>query len=189
MGLGISPRENMDWVYRSCKRYAESFKPGKSGNLLLTGDPGLGKTFLSAAIAREVGVDAYRSEVLPEDKARFVEEARAAGETVLMIGDGINDAPALSAANVGIAISDGAAIAREISDVTISANDLRELVTLRRIAMSLMERIGRNYRFVIGFNGSLIGLGALGVLPPSTSAVLHNGSTIAVSLKSMTNLL
>ena len=158
---------------------------GVRRTVMLTGD----SERTAAAIAREVGVDAYRSEVLPEDKARFVEEARAAGETVLMIGDGINDAPALSAANVGVAISDGAAIAREISDVTISANDLRELVTLRRIAMSLMERIGRNYRFVIGFNGSLIGLGALGVLPPSTSAVLHNGSTIAVSLKSMTNLL
>ena len=153
--------------------------------VMLTGD----SERTAAAIAREVGVDEYRSEVLPEDKAAYVEQARAEGRTVIMIGDGINDSPALSAANVGVAIADGAAIAREIADVTISASDLRELIKLRRIATALMHRIHRNYRFVIGFNGSLIALGALGVLPPATSAMLHNGSTIAVSVQSMTNLI
>ena len=127
----------------------------------------------------------YRAEVLPEDKARFVQAERAQGRTVVMIGDGVNDSPALSAANVGIAISDGAAIAREIADITIAANDLFELVQLRRLSMALMNRIQSNYRFVIGFNGALIGLGAAGVLPPATSAMLHNLSTLGVSLHSM----
>jgi P-type E1-E2 ATPase len=127
--------------------------------------------------------------VLPEDKARFVEEAREQGHTVIMLGDGINDSPALSAANVGIAISDGAAIAREIADITIAADDLYELVTLRKISAGLLARIRSNYRFVIGFNGGLIVLGALGILPPSTSALLHNLSTLGISLRSMTNLL
>ena len=123
------------------------------------------------------------------DKARFVEQERAKGRTVIMLGDGINDSPALSAANVGIAIRDGAAIAREIADITISAENLYELVCLRRIVAALQRRIHTNYRFVIGFNGFLICLGAAGVLPPASSAMLHNLSTIGVSLRSMTNLM
>ena len=153
--------------------------------VMLTGD----SQRTAAAIAAQVGVDEYRAEVLPEDKAAFVQAEREKGHTVIMLGDGINDSPALSAANVGIAISDGAAIAREIADVTIAADDLHELVNLRRIAMALMRRIDANYRFVIGFNGALIGLGAAGVLTPASSAMLHNLSTLAVSLRSMTNLL
>ena len=153
--------------------------------VMLTGD----SERTAAAIAAQVGVDEYQSEVLPEDKAHFVEQARAQGHTVMMLGDGINDSPALSAADVGVAVSDGAAIAREIADITIAADDLWELVELRRIATGLMERIQSNYRFVIGFNGALIGLGAAGVLPPAASATLHNLSTLAVSLRSMTDLL
>jgi heavy metal translocating P-type ATPase len=153
--------------------------------VMLTGD----SERTAAAIAAQVGVDEYHAEVLPEDKANFVEAERAHGHTVIMLGDGINDSPALSMADVGIAISDGAAIAREIADITIAADSLYELVTLRRIAAGLMGRIRSNYRFVIGFNGGLIGLGAAGLLMPSTSALLHNVSTIGVSLRSMTNLL
>jgi heavy metal translocating P-type ATPase len=153
--------------------------------VMLTGD----SQRTAAAIAGEVGVDEYRAEVLPEDKARFVEEERAKGHTVIMLGDGINDSPALSAANVGIAISNGAAIAREIADITVAADDLNELVTLRLISAALIRRISSNYRFVIGFNGGLIALGALGILPPATSALLHNLSTLCISLRSMTNLL
>ncbi len=153
--------------------------------VMLTGD----SQRTAAAIAAQVGVDEYRAEVLPEDKAAFVEAERARGRTVIMLGDGINDSPALSAASVGIAISDGAAIAREIADVTIAAEDLHELVRLRELAMALMGRIDANYRFVIGFNATLIGLGAAGVLAPAASAMLHNLSTLAVSLRSMTNLL
>ena len=153
--------------------------------VMLTGD----SERTAKAIAEQVGVDDYRAEVLPEDKASFVEAERRAGRTVIMIGDGINDSPALSAANVGIAISDGAAIAREIADVTIAAESLFELVALRRIAQHLMRRIHANYRFVIGFNGSLIGLGVAGILMPATSAMLHNLSTVAISLRSMTNLM
>ena len=153
--------------------------------VMLTGD----SERTAAAIAAQVGVDEYRAEVLPEDKARFVQAERAQGRTVVMIGDGINDSPALSAANVGIAISDGAAIAREIADITIAANDLFELVQLRRLSVALMNRIQSNYRFVIGFNGGLIALGALGILAPATSATLHNLSTLGISLRSMTNLL
>ncbi len=158
---------------------------GIQKTVMLTGD----SERTAAAIAAQVGVDEYHSEVLPEDKARFVEAERAQGHTVIMLGDGINDSPALSAADVGIAISDGAAIAREIADITIAADDLFELVNLRMIASSLMRRIQSNYRFVIGFNGGLIGLGVAGVLPPATSAMLHNLSTLGVSLRSMTNLL
>ena len=153
--------------------------------VMLTGD----SERTAAAIAAQVGVDEYRAEVLPEDKAHFVQNERAQGHTVVMIGDGINDSPALSAANVGIAISDGAAIAREIADVTIAADDLFELVKLRALAQHLMRRIQSNYRFVIGFNGSLITLGAMGILAPATSAMLHNLSTLGISLRSMTNLL
>jgi heavy metal translocating P-type ATPase len=158
---------------------------GIQKTVMLTGD----SQRTAAAIAEEVGVDEFHAEVLPEDKARYVEGERAKGHTVIMLGDGINDSPALSAANVGIAISDGAAIAREIADITIAADDLFELVTLRLIAVSLLRRIQHNYRFVIGFNGGLIGLGAAGILTPSTSALLHNLSTLGVSLRSMTNLL
>ena len=153
--------------------------------VMLTGD----SERTAAAIAAEVGVDEYHAEILPADKASFVEAERAKGHTVIMIGDGINDSPALSKANVGIAVSDGAAIAREIADITIAADDLHELVSLRRIAGKLTGRIRSNYRFVMGFNGSLIALGALGILPPATSAMLHNLSTLGVSLRSMTNLL
>lgn len=128
-------------------------------------------------------------EVLPEDKARFVEQEKAAGRKVIMIGEGINDSPALSTSDVGIAISDGAAIAREIADITIAADDLFELATLREISNALLGRINGNYRFVLGFNGSLIALGALGVLPPATSALLHNISTLGINVRSMTNLL
>ena len=158
---------------------------GIQRTVMLTGD----SERTAAAIAAEVGVDDYRAEVLPEDKANFVEQERAAGHTVIMLGDGINDSPALSAANVGVAISDGAAIAREIADITIAAENLFELVALRRIAQGLMSRINSNYRFVIGFNGSLIGLGVAGVLAPATSAMMHNLSTLGISLRSMTNLL
>ena len=158
---------------------------GITKTVMLTGD----SERTAAAIARQVGVDEYHSEVLPEDKAHYVEQERAAGHTVIMVGDGINDSPALSAADVGIAISDGAAIAREIADITIAADDLFELVNLRMIACSLMARIHANYRFVLGFNGGLILLGAAGILQPATSALLHNASTLCISMRSMTNLL
>ena len=153
--------------------------------VMLTGD----SERTAAAIAAQVGVDEYRAEVLPEDKADFVQAERALDRTVVMIGDGINDSPALSAADVGIAICDGAAIAREIADITIAADDLFELVKLRALSQRLMRRIHSNYRFVIGFNGSLIALGALGVLAPATSAMLHNLSTLGISLRSLTHLL
>ena len=158
---------------------------GIKKTVMLTGD----SERTAAAIAAQVGVDEYRSEVLPEDKANFVEAERKAGHAVIMLGDGINDSPALSAADVGIAVNSGAAIAREIADVTIAADDLFELVNLRKLSDALMKRIHSNYRFVIGFNGALIGLGAVGVLQPATSALLHNASTLGVSLRSMTNLL
>ena len=158
---------------------------GVSKLVMMTGD----NERTASAIAKQVGVDQYFAEVLPEDKARFVKEEKAAGRTVVMIGDGINDSPALSEADVGVAISGGAAIAREIADVTIAADDLRELVLLRRIAMALQRRTSWNYRFVIGFNSALIALGALGVLPPATSALLHNLSTLGISVRSMTDLL
>ena len=143
---------------------------------------------LATAIAAQVGVDDFRAGVLPADKAEYVARLRREGHTVLMVGDGINDSPALSEADTGIAISDGAAIAREIADITIAADNLWELVELRRIAMALMARIHSNYRFVIGFNGTLIALGVAGVLPPATSATLHNLSTLGVSLRSMGRL-
>ena len=158
---------------------------GVTKTVMLTGD----SERTAAAIAAQVGVDEYHSEVLPEDKARFVERERANGHTVIMLGDGVNDSPALSAASVGIAVRDGAAIAREIADITISAESLYQLVDLRRIAEALQRRIRSNYRFVIGFNGALICLGAAGILAPATSALLHNLSTVGVSLRSMTNLL
>lgn len=143
----------------------------------------------AASVAEEVGVDEFYAEVLPEDKAAFISREKAAGRTVIMIGDGVNDSPALSEADAGVAISTGAAIAREIADITIASEDLFELVTLRRISEALMGRIHRNYRFIVGFNLGLIVFGVAGLLPPTTSALLHNASTLAISLKSMTNLL
>ena len=136
-----------------------------------------------------VGVDACYAEMLPGDKANFIREEKVKGHTVIMIGDGVNDSPALSEADAGVAISTGAAIAREIADITIASEDLFELVTLRRISEALMGRIHRNYRFIVGFNLGLIVFGVAGLLPPTTSALLHNASTLAISLKSMTNLL
>lgn len=157
---------------------------GITSTVMLTGD----SYRTAAAIAAQVGVDDFRAGVLPADKAEYVARLRREGHTVLMVGDGINDSPALSEADAGIAISDGAAIAREIADITIAADSLWELVELRRIAMALMARIHSNYRFVIGFNGTLIALGVAGVLPPATSATLHNLSTLGVSLRSMSAL-
>ena len=157
---------------------------GITSTVMLTGD----SYRTAAAIAAQVGVDDFRAGVLPADKAEYVARLRREGHTVLMVGDGINDSPALSEADTGIAISDGAAIAREIADITIAADSLWELVELRRIAMALMARIHSNYRFVIGFNGALIALGVAGVLPPATSATLHNFSTLGVSLRSMSRL-
>ena len=154
---------------------------GVKNAVMLTGD----SPRTAAAIAAQLGVDDFRAGVLPADKAEYVAALRREGHTVLMVGDGINDSPALSEADAGIAISDGAAIAREIADITIAADSLWELVQLRQLAMALMNRIQANYRFVIGFNGALIGLGAAGVLPPATSAMLHNLSTLGVSLHSM----
>ena len=139
------------------------------------------------AIAKEVGVDKVYAEVLPEDKANFIREEK--GHTVIMVGDGVNDSPALSEADTGIAISTGAAIAREIADITIASEDLYELATLRKLSEALMNRIYNSHRFIIGFNLSLITLGVAGILPPTTSALLHNGSTLGISLKNMTNLL
>jgi len=140
-------------------------------------------------IASEAGITEYYAEVLPEDKAGFVEKAKAEGRRVIMVGDGINDSPALSASDAGIAISDGAEIARQIADVTISSSDLDSLVKLRRISTLLMKRIKFNYRTIVGFNTALIVLGVAGVLPPATSALLHNGSTLALGLNSMTKLI
>ena len=153
--------------------------------VMMTGDSE--KT--AASVARRVGVDAYYSEVLPEDKAKFVEQECASGRTVIMIGDGINDSPALSAANVGIAIRDGAQIAQEIADITISAENLWEIVMLRRLSEALMRRIQKNYRSIVGINATLILLGVTGILQPTTSALLHNMSTLTISLTNMKNLL
>ncbi len=160
-------------------------KLGIRNTVMMTGD----SERTAAAIAREVGVDQFYAEVLPEDKAAYVARAKTEGHTVVMIGDGINDSPALSAADIGIAINSGAAIAREIADITIKADSLEELVVLKTIANSLEHRVHRNYRFVLGFNSGLIALGAMGILQPATSAMLHNLSTIGISLKSMTNVM
>jgi len=157
---------------------------GISRVVMMTGD----NERTAKAVAEKVGVDEYRAEVLPEDKAAFIRAEHKAGRKVIMIGDGVNDSPALSEADAGIAISTGAAIAREIADITISADDLYSLVELKRLSSALMERIDWNYRTIIGFNGALIGLGVLGVLPPATSALLHNASTLAIGLKSTTEL-
>ena len=153
--------------------------------VMMTGD----NRRTAESVAAEVGVDEVHAEVLPEDKAAFIRSEKAAGRTVIMIGDGVNDSPALSEADAGIAISTGAAIAREIADITVASEDLFALVTLRRLSEALIDRIHRNYRFIVSFNFSLIVLGVLGILPPTTSALLHNMSTLGISLKSMTNLL
>ena len=153
--------------------------------VMMTGD----NRRTAESVAQAVGVDQVYAEVLPEDKAEFIRKARAQGHVVIMVGDGVNDSPALSEADVGIAISTGAAIAREIADITVASEDLRALVTLRALSCQLMRRIHRNYRFIIGFNCALIVLGVAGILPPTTSALLHNMSTLGISLKSMTNLL
>ena len=172
-------REEADAVIRSLK--AAGFKKV----VMMTGD----SERTAAAVAAKVGVDEYYSEVLPEDKARFVEAEKKLGKRVIMIGDGINDSPALSAADVGIAISDGAEIAREIADITISADDLYEIVTLKLLSDSLMRRIHSNYRKIVGFNSALIVLGVAGIIQPTTSAFLHNASTLGISLASMRNLI
>ena len=172
-------REEAAEVIRALRR------AGLSKIVMMTGD----SERTAAAIAERVGVDEYYSEVLPEDKARFVEREKAAGRKVIMIGDGINDSPALSAADVGIAISGGAEIAKEIADITVGADDLYEIVILKQLSDSLMKRISKNYRFIVGFNTGLILLGVSGVLQPAVSALLHNSSTLAISLKNMGNLL
>lgn len=160
-------------------------KAGISKVVMMTGD----SERTASVIAKKVGVDEYYAEVLPEDKAAFVEKEKAKGRKVIMIGDGINDSPALSAANVGIAISDGAEIAREIADITVGSDDLYQIVTLKYISNALMKRIKSNYRKIVGFNSGLIAFGVAGVLPPTTTALLHNGSTILISVNSMKNLL
>ena len=158
---------------------------GFSRVVMLTGDSGR----TAKAVAKLIGVDDFRAEVLPEDKAAFIKQEHEAGRKVVMVGDGVNDLPALSAADVGVAINSGAAIAREIADITISADDLRELVVLRRLSSALMKRIDGNYRRIMAFNGGLIGLGLLGMMPPARAALLHNISTIYFSVDSMKNLL
>jgi P-type E1-E2 ATPase len=160
-------------------------KGGIAHIVMLTGD----NRSVAASIAEELGIDEYRAEVLPEDKAAFITGMQEQGQSIVMIGDGINDAPALSMADVGIAIGSGAGVAREVADVTIAAEDLRELLLLRKLSQKLMERIDRNYRFVMGFNGSLIALGAFGLLSPAASALLHNGSTLLLSMECLTPLL
>ena len=153
--------------------------------VMMTGD----SDRTAKSVAAAVGVDEYYSEVLPEDKANFIRREHEAGRRVIMLGDGVNDSPALSEADAGIAIRDGAAIAREVADITIGANDLYSLLTLRRLSCALMDRIHTNYRNIIGFNFMLICLGVAGILPPATSALLHNAYTLTVSLRSMTRLL
>ena len=160
-------------------------KAGISKVVMMTGD----SERTASVIAKKVGVDEYYAEVLPEDKAAFVEKEKAKGRKVIMIGDGINDSPALSKADVGIAISSGAAIAREIADITVSSDDLNSLVTLKEISNLLMARIRSNYRYIMSFNTALIVLGVVGIIPPTTSAFLHNASTLAFTLKSMTKLM
>lgn len=172
-------REEAAWVIQALKQ------AGISKTVMMTGD----NDRTARVIAEKVGVDEYYAEVLPEDKARFVEKEKALGRKVIMLGDGINDSPALSAADVGIAISDGAEIAREISDITIGADSLAEMVVLKQISNRLMKRIHRNYRRIVGINGALIAFGVAGVVQPTTSALLHNTSTLVISLQSMQNLL
>ena len=172
-------REEASAVIRSLKM------AGIGKVVMMTGD----SDRTAKAIAKKAGIDEYYSEVLPEDKANFVEKEKAKGRKVIMIGDGINDSPALSAADIGISISDGAEIAREIADVTIGADNLYEIVTLKALSNSLVKRIDKNYRFIVSFNAGLIVLGVAGIIPPTMSALLHNGSTLAIGMKSMEDLL
>ena len=174
-----------DPVRPEAKEVISSLKAlGISKIVMMTGD----SERTAKAIAGKVGVDEYYSEVLPEDKASFVENEKAAGRKVIMIGDGINDSPALSAADVGIAISDGAQIAREIADITVSADDLGQIVYLKDLSNNLIRKINRNYRTIVSFNSGLIALGVLGVIQPTTSALLHNTSTLFISMNSMKNI-
>ena len=172
-------REEAEAVISSLK------KVGIKKVVMMTGD----SERTAKVIAQKVGVDEYYSEVLPEDKARYVEKEKDMGRKVIMVGDGVNDSPALSAADVGIAISDGAEIAREIADITMGADNLYEIVTLKAISNALMKRIHKNYRFIVGFNTGLIALGVGGILQPATSALLHNTSTLLIGLESMKNLI
>ena len=172
-------REEAEAVINSLRR------AGISKIVMMTGD----SDRTAKVIAKKVGVDEYYSEVLPEYKAKFVEKEKAKSRKVIMIGDGINDSPALSAADVGIAISDGAEIAREIADITIGSDDLYNIVTLKLLSDSLMKRISKNYRNIVGFNTGLILLGVSGIIQPTTPALFHNTSTLLISLKSMQNLL
>lgn len=175
-----------DPLRKEAKDAVQALKDAGIGKIvMMTGD----SERTAKVIAAKVGVDEYYSEVLPEDKAGFIEKEKALGRKVVMIGDGINDSPALSAADVGIAISDGAEIAREIADITISADDLFEIVTLKKLSDRLMKRIRQNYRFIVGFNTGLIVLGVAGIIQPTTSALFHNSSTLIIGLKSMQNLL
>ena len=178
-------REEAPAVVKAAAVVTSLKKAGISKVVMMTGD----SERTASVIAKKVGVDEYYAEVLPEDKAAFVEREKAKGRKVIMIGDGINDSPALSAANVGIAISDGAEIAREIADITVGSDDLYQIVTLKYISNALMKRIKSNYRKIVGFNSGLIALGVAGVFPPTTTALLHNGSTILISVNSMKNLL
>ena len=179
IGIEDPLREEAAAVIRSLKM------AGICKVVMMTGD----SDRTAKAIAKKAGIDEYYSEVLPEDKANFVEKEKAKGRKVIMIGDGINDSPALSAADIGISISDGAEIAREIADVTIGADNLYEIVTLKALSNSLVKRIDKNYRFIVSFNAGLIVLGITGIIPPTMSALLHNGSTLAIGMKSMENLL
>lgn len=175
-----------DPLREEAKEAIESLKSeGFKKVVMMTGD----NERTASAIADRLGLDEYYSEVLPEDKANFILKAKENGSKVVMVGDGINDSPALSASDVGIAISDGAELAREIADITIAADDLRELIVLKRISKAMMRRIDGNYRSILGINGALIVLGVGGVIQPTTSAMLHNASTLAIGLRSMKNLL
>ena len=160
-------------------------KNGISKIVMMTGD----NEHTARAIAEKVGVDEFYAEVLPGDKAKFVEREKAAGHKVIMTGDGINDSPALSASDAGIAISDGAELAREIADITVSSDDLYQILILKQISDQLMKRIRRNYRSIVGINSTLIALGVFGIIQPTTSALLHNTSTLLLSLGSMRKLL
>ena len=178
-------KENCEDILAEAKEVIEGLRElGIKKVVMMTGDSE--KT--ARAIAKRLALDEHHAKVLPEDKANYVRKEKEAGRKVLMVGDGVNDTPALSEATIGIAIGDGAAIAREIADITISSDRLESLVTLRKTSTLLMKRINTNYRFIMGFNSLLILLGVFGILPASTSALLHNGSTAVISLASMTKL-